>query len=159
MTIMNPVEKVRKAINDSGANDIEIITTDKTIFTVDDAATAIGVTPSEILKSLILIADKTESFLVLMCGANKVDAKKAAKSIGHNRARMMPPDEVYSRYGYHVGGVPPVGYDENLRAVIDEDIFAHKIVWAAAGTDHAFFPVEPERLLEIAGGIRADIKK
>ncbi|MBR0152040.1 MAG: YbaK/EbsC family protein [Synergistaceae bacterium] len=156
---MTPTEKVRKALDIADASDIEIITTDKTIFTVDDAANAIGVTPSEILKSLILIADKTEPFLVLMCGANKVDAKLAAKSIGHNRARMMPPEEVYSRYGYHVGGVPPVGYDENLRAVIDEDIFAHKIVWAAAGTDHAFFPVEPGRLLEITGGVMASVKK
>lgn len=46
-----------------------------------------------------------------------------------------------------------------MKAVVDEDIFLHKIVWAAAGTDHAFFPVEPERLLEIAGGIRAGVKK
>ena len=51
-----------------------------------------------------------------------------------------------------------LGFDY-FKQFIDEDIFAHKIVWAAAGTDHAFFPVEPERLLEIAGGIRADIKK
>ena len=156
---MNPVERVRKALDSAGASDIEIITTDKTIFTVDDAANAIGVTPAEILKSLILVADKTEPFIALMCGANKIDAKSAAKVIGHNRARMMPPEEVYSRYGYHVGGVPPVGYDDDLSVVVDGDLFTHKIVWAAAGTDHAFFPVEPERLLAITHGTRANIRK
>ena len=156
---MNPSEKVRKALDNAGASDIEIIFTDKTIFTVDDAAKAIGVTPAEILKSLILVADKVTPFLVLMCGANKVDAKRAAKSIGHNRARMMPPEEVYERYGYHVGGVPPLGYDEDLRVIIDGDLFAHKTVWAAAGTDHEFFPIEPERLMELTHGIRADVKK
>ena len=156
---MNPVERVRKALDEAGAEDIEIITADSTIFTVDDAAKAIGVTPGEILKSLILVADKTEPFLALMCGANKVDAKSAAKIIGHNRARMMPPEEVYSRYGYHVGGVPPLGYDEDLKVVVDADLFTHKTVWAAAGTDHAFFPVEPERLLALTHGIRADLKK
>ena len=156
---MNPVERVRKALDSAGANDIEITTADATIFTVDDAAKAIGVTQSEILKSLILVADNAAPFLVLMCGANKVDAKSAAKVIGHNRARMMPPEEVYSRYGYHVGGVPPVGYDDDLRVVLDEDLFAHKTVWAAAGTDHEFFPVEPERLMMITHGLRAEIKK
>ena len=156
---MNPVERVRKALDSAGANDIEIITADATIFTVDDAAKAIGVTQSEILKSLILVADKAAPFLVLMCGANKVDAKSAAKVIGHNRARMMPPEEVYERYGYHVGGVPPVGYDDDMKAVIDEDIFTHKIVWAAAGNDHAFFPVEPERLLAMTHGTREKIRK
>ena len=156
---MNPVERVRKALDGAGANDIEIITADATIFTVDDAAKAIGVTQAEILKSLILVADKETPFLVLMCGANKVDAKKAAKIIGHNRARMMPPEEVYGRYGYHVGGVPPVGYDEDLKVLLDGDLFSHKVVWAAAGTDHAFFPVEPERLMAITNGTRADIRK
>ena len=156
---MNPVERVRKALDSAGTSDIEIITADKTIFTVDDAANAIGVTPAEILKSLILVADKVTPFIALMCGANKIDAKSAAKVIGHNRARMMPPEEVYSRYGYHVGGVPPVGYDDDLRVVLDEDLFAHKTVWAAAGTDHEFFPVEPERLMMITHGLRAEIKK
>ncbi len=94
-----------------------------------------------------------------MSGSNKVDAKLSAKAIGGNRARMMPPEEVYERYGYHVGGVPPLGYDGDMPAVIDEDIFTHNVIWAAAGTDHEFFPIEPERLRELTGGIRAKVKK
>ena len=91
--------------------------------------------------------------------ANRVDSKLAAQALGGKRGRMMSPEEVFERYGFHVGGVPPVGYDENLPAVLDEDLFAHKVVWSAAGTDHAFFPVEPERLLAITHGTRAKLKK
>ena len=156
---MNPVDKVREALNESGASDIEIRTVESTIFTVDDAAKTIGVSPSEILKSLIFVIDKREPCLILMSGSNRVDSKLSAQALGCRRGRMMEPEEVYERYGFHVGGVPPVGYDENLRAVLDEDLFTHKIVWAAAGTDHAFFPVEPERLLMLTGGIKAHIKK
>ncbi len=94
-----------------------------------------------------------------MSGSNRVDSKLAAQSLGGKRGRMMPPEEVYEKYGFHVGGVPPLGYDEKLRAVLDEDLFSHKIVWSAAGTDHAFFPVEPERLLALTNGIKANIKK
>ena len=156
---MNPVEKVRKALNELGASDIEIRIVESTIFTVEDAANTIGVSPSEILKSLIFVIDKREPCLILMSGSNRVDSKLAAQSLGGKRGRMMSPDEVYERYGFHVGGVPPLGYDENLRAVLDEDLFTHKIVWSAAGTDHEFFPVEPERLLELTHGIKANIKK
>ena len=156
---MNPVEKVRNALNELGASDIEIRIVESTIFTVEDAANTIGVSPSEILKSLIFVIDKREPCLILMSGSNRVDSKLAAQSLGGKRGRMMSPDEVYERYGFHVGGVPPLGYDENLRAVLDEDLFTHKIVWSAAGTDHAFFPVEPERLLELTHGIKANIKK
>ncbi|MBQ9594938.1 MAG: YbaK/EbsC family protein [Synergistaceae bacterium] len=156
---MNPVEKVREALNNSGASDIEIKVVDSTIFTVEDAANTIGVPPCEILKSLIFIVDKKTPCLVLMSGANKVDAKKSAQALGGKRGKMMNPDEVFARYGFHVGGVPPIGYDEKLPVVLDTDLFAYKVVWSAAGTDHAFFPVEPERLLAITQGIRADIKK
>ena len=155
----NPIEKVREALNNSGASDIEIKIADDTIFTVDDAARTLGVSAGEILKSLILVVDKKLPCLVLMSGSNRVDSKLAAQALGGKRGRMMPPEEVFERYGFHVGGVPPVGYDEKLPAVLDEDLFAHKVVWSAAGTDHAFFPVEPERLLAITHGTRAKLKK
>ena len=156
---MNPIERVRNALNSSGATEIEIRIVESTIFTVDDAANTIGVNPSEILKSLIFVVDKSHACLVLMSGSNRVDSKLAAQALGGKRGRMMPPEEVYERYGFHVGGVPPIGYDENLPAVLDEDLFTHKIVWSAAGTDHAFFPVEPERLLSLTHGIKAHIRK
>ena len=156
---MTPTEKVRSALDNAGASDIEIRIVEQTIFTVDDAAKTIGVNPSEILKSLIFVIDKSEPCLVLMSGSNKVDSKLAAQSLGGKRGRMMPPEEVYERYGFHVGGVPPLGYDTKLRAVLDEDLFIHEIVWSAAGTDHAFFPVTPERLLALTGGIKARLKK
>lgn len=156
---MNPIEKVRNALNSSGASDIEIRIVESTIFTVEDAASTIGVDSSEILKSLIFVVDKSQASLVLMSGSNRVDSKLAAQALGGKRGRMMPPEEVYERYGFHVGGVPPIGYDEKLPAVLDEDLFTHKIVWSAAGTDHAFFPVEPERLLSLTHGIKARIRK
>ena len=156
---MTPIDKVQKALDKLNASDIEIKIVESTIFTVEDAANTIGVPAGEILKSLIFVLDKTRPCLVLMSGANKVDSKLAAQALGGKRGRMMPPEEVFERYGFHVGGVPPLGYDEQLQAVLDEDLFNYKTVWAAAGTDHAFFPVEPERLLTLTNGIKAKIKK
>ena len=57
---MTPTEKVRSALDNAGASDIEIRIVEQTIFTVDDAAKTIGVNPSEILKSLIFVIDKSE---------------------------------------------------------------------------------------------------
>lgn len=152
------IKKVRAALDEAGADDIEIKIIEKSIFTVDDAARAIGVQPEYILKSLIFVIDKLPC-LVLMSGANKVDAKLAAQALGKKRGHMMSPDEVFEKYGFKIGGVPPVGYSEKLPAVLDDDMFNYDTVWSAAGTDHAFFPVNPERLLEITGGVRAKIKK
>ena len=155
---LNAINKVRKFLDDNNAADIEIKVIEKSIFTVEDAARAIGVDSEYILKSLIFVFGKTPC-LVLMCGANHVDTKLAARVLGFTRGRMMPPDDVFANYGFKIGGVPPVGYDEKLPAVLDEDLFKYKVVWSAAGTDHAFFPVEPERLLKLTGGVKAKIRK
>ena len=52
-----------------------------------------------------------------------------------------------------------MGYATQPRALLDEDIFRHSVVWSAAGTDHDFFPIAPEELLRITGGVVADVKK
>ena len=157
------VAKVRAALDAAGAQDIAIRVVEGSIFTVEDAAATVGVPPEEILKSLIFLVDLPDGSrapcLVLMSGANRVDSKAAARALGGRRGRMMPPDEVYERYGFHVGGVPSVGYPERLPTVLDEDLFRYGVVWSAAGTDHAFFPVEPGRLLAMTGGVRAKIRK
>ena len=157
------VGRVRTALDEGGADDIAIRVVEGSIFTVEDAAATVGVPPEDILKSLIFLVDG-EPCLVLMCGPNRVDSKAAARALSPllqgsgRRGRMMPPEEVYQRYGFRVGGVPPVGYPTRLPTVLDEDLFARDVVWAAAGTDHAFFPIEPERLLNMTGGLRARVK-
>ena len=145
------VERVRRALDAAGAQDVEIRVVEGSIFTVEDAAATIGVPPGEILKSLVC--------LVLMSGSNRIDSKAVARAFGGRRCRMMPADDVYGSYGFRVGGVPPLGYPQPLRAVLDEDLFRYEVVWAAAGTDHAFFPVEPDRLMRLTGGSTASVKK
>lgn len=152
------IGKVRAALDAGGAKDIEIKVVEGSIFTVDDAAATIGVPPEEILKSLICLVDKAPR-VVLMSGSNRIDAKAVAHAFGGKRCRMAPPDEVYQSYGFRVGGVPPLGYPEQLPTVLDEDLFKYEIVWSAAGTHHAFFPVTPQRLMELTGGFKASIKK
>ena len=152
------VERVRRALDAAGAQDVEIRGVEGSIFTVEDAAATIGVPPGEILKSLVCLVDG-EPVLVLMSGSNRIDSKAVARAFGGRRCRMMPADDVYGSYGFRVGGVPPLGYPQPLRAVLDEDLFRYEVVWAAAGTDHAFFPVAPERLLAMTGGTRTVLRK
>ena len=152
------VSRVRAALDKSGAADIAIVRAEGTIFTVEDAAVTVGAPPEEILKSLVFLVDGNPC-LVLMSGVNKVDAKAVARALGGKKAKMAQPDDVFERFGFRVGGVPPIGYSSRLPALLDEELFRYPTVWAAAGTDHAFFPVAPERLLAMVGGTRASLKK
>ena len=153
----DPVSKVQSAL-EALHYEGHIIHSDATIFTVSDASKAIGVTEPEILKSLIFLVDGSP-WLVLMSGANKVHSGNVKRASGGRKVTMMSPDDVFEKFGFHIGGVPPVGYDEKLPCLMDEDLWNYETVWAAAGTDHAFFPVSPDTLRAFTGGRKAAVKK
>jgi prolyl-tRNA editing enzyme YbaK/EbsC (Cys-tRNA(Pro) deacylase) len=142
----------------NGCADIEIKTTEATIFTVGDAAEAVGAPAEEILKSLVFLVEG-RPMLVLMSGANRVDLRAVACEAKTKKVKMAPPDYVFKNFGFRVGGVPPTGYPVPVPAFLDDDLFLYPVVWAAAGTDHAFFPIAPERLLKLTGGLRVHLKK
>ncbi|MDO4988309.1 MAG: YbaK/EbsC family protein [Synergistes sp.] len=153
------VEKVRRALAGTGCAS-EIRVTDATIFTVADASAAVGAPECEILKSILLSAAHGKFFaLALMSGTNRVDTKKIKKLLGVSALTFAQPEVCTEWSGFRPGGVPPIGYPQQPQTFIDADIFSYSTVWAAAGTDHAFFPVTPDELMRITGGIKADIKK
>lgn len=153
-----PVTKVKDFLDSRGYSG-DIHHTEDTIFTVEDASKAVGAPPEEILKSLIFMVDGKPT-LVLMSGINKVDSKKIAiaTSKAKSRIKMASPDYVFETFGFKVGGVPPLGYQPLLPALIDEDIFSFEVVWAAAGTDHDFFPIAPAVLRDYTDGTVADLR-
>ena len=155
--LRDPVQKVREHLEEVGCS-VAIHVTDDTIFTVEDASRAVGAPPEEILKSLVLFADE-RPVLALMSGINRVDLKKIKRILNVRKVKMAPPEWVFDYSGFKIGGVPPVGYPERLPALLDEDMFSYGVVWAAAGTDHAFFPVSPDELRRITGGVSGNIKK
>lgn len=154
----DPIEKVRQFLDQAGYQGT-ILYSRETIFTVEDASKAVGAPAEAILKSIVLRADGN-FVLALMSGVNRVDLKAVRKLLsGVKKVSMAAPETVFEFSGFAVGGVPPVGYPVRLEAFLDEDLFLQDTVWAAAGTDHAFFPVSPEELLRLTGGRRATIKK
>lgn len=138
----------------------DVFHTEDTIFTVQDASRAVGAPEAEILKSILLRVNKGEYYvLALMSGVNRVDAKKIKNLLHASNVTFAAPEYCESWAGFKPGGVPPVGYPEQPKTFLDQDLFLYKTVWSAAGTEHAFFPVSPEKLMEMTGGTAADIKK
>ncbi|MDR1138231.1 MAG: YbaK/EbsC family protein [Synergistaceae bacterium] len=154
----DPVARVRAFLEASGGES-RIIHTDETIFTVEDASRTVGAPSEKILKSLLFFVDDREWALALMSGANRVNDKKVRRVLGASKVRMGSAEAIKAFSSFEPGGVPPVGYPEQPKALLDEDLFQFDTVWAAAGSDHDFFPISPEALLRITGGIKADIKK
>ena len=55
--------------------------------------------------------------------------------------------------------MPPFGPKNPLRVFIDPDLLQYDEVWAATGTWHDVFGIEPHKLVEASGGIIVDLKR
>ena len=126
--------------------------------TAVDAANAIGVDVGQIVKSLIFGVDG-EIVLAYVSGSNQLDEKKLAAAAGGLKCVRVDADVVRETTGFPIGGVPPFGHKTPLRVFIDPDLLQYDEVWAAAGTWHDVFGIEPHKLVEASGGLVTDLRR
>ena len=119
--------------------------------TAEDAARAIGCSVAQIVKSLVFMADG-EPLLALVSGANRVDMGRLAAAAGTTQARRATGDEAQAAGGYAIGGVPPFGHAQPLTVLVDRDLLAHELLWAAAGLPDTVFAISPDDLVRASGG-------
>lgn len=124
--------------------------------TAADAAAAIGCDVSQIVKSLVFIADG-EPVLALTSGRNRVDENKLAVALDVTEVRKADADEVRQATGYAIGGTPPFGHRTRLRVVCDRDLAGFDEVWAAAGTPATVFAIDPATLLRVTDAAVVDL--
>ncbi|MGW3387756.1 YbaK/EbsC family protein [Streptomyces cinereoruber] len=126
--------------------------------TAQQAADAIGCAVAEIVKSLVFAADGVP-VLVLMDGASRVDVERVREELGAEKVTRADAKVVRETTGYAIGGVPPFGHRTRTRVLADRGVLAHEVVWAAAGTPHTVFAIDPKSLVTHAGGTLVDVRE
>lgn len=117
---------------------IELIETDATTKTAQDAANTHNVPISNIVKSLLVkIGDKYVIYLVP--GDKRLDLDK----IG---GKMATAGEVKEITGYSIGGVPPFGHKDKLEIHILDGFDSNNILLAAGGKPNIIFKISLEDL-------------
>ena len=117
--------------------------------TAEQAAAAVGCELGQIVKSLVFLCDG-DAVLALTSGANRVDIKRLGELLGGTISRADA-DGVREATGYAIGGTPPFGHAQPLRAVVDPALLAFETVWAAAGTPDTVFELTPDELVRASG--------
>jgi Cys-tRNA(Pro) deacylase len=156
---MHPsAQKVVDAAQELGLS-IEVIEFEQTTRTAAEAAAAIGCEVAQIVKSLCFSVND-RPVMALVSGANQLDERKLAglRGVGRKKVKRADAEMVKAATGFSIGGVPPFGHPAPLPMYIDEDLTRFEIVWAAAGTHFAVFPLKAADLLRASGGVVADLK-
>jgi prolyl-tRNA editing enzyme YbaK/EbsC (Cys-tRNA(Pro) deacylase) len=126
--------------------------------TAEAAARAVGCRVGQIVKSLVFVSEGMP-FVALTSGANRADTARLAETLQVGEVRRARPDEAREATGFAIGGTPPFGYPRPLRVLLDRDLLGYGLLWAAAGTPQAVFPIAPDDLLRASGAEPADFKE
>lgn len=139
--------------------DLQVVEFPESTRTSQEAADAIGCELGQIAKTLIFKGKQSgKPLCVIASGKNRVDEKKVAQCVGEPIER--PDAEFVEQHtGYAIGGVSPVGFTFEHQILIDQDLMAYQIIWAAAGTHNAVFQLTPQDLVRITHGRVVDLKK
>jgi prolyl-tRNA editing enzyme YbaK/EbsC (Cys-tRNA(Pro) deacylase) len=117
--------------------EIEVQVLPESTRTAADAARACGCDPGQIVKSLVFVIDG-QATMVLCAGDRRVTALPG---------RPANADEARAATGFAIGGIPPLGHDQELPTIVDQSLARYDRVWCAAGTPHAVFETSVADLL------------
>lgn len=124
--------------------------------TAADAAAAVGCDVAAIVKSIVLDSS-VGPIVVLTSGANRVDYAKVAAALDAGDVRRADPEAARVATGFPIGGTAPFGHPGPVPMLMDETLFAHDRVWAAAGTPDTVFPIAPDALAAATGATVANV--
>lgn len=100
--------------------------------TVEHAAEAIGCLPRQIAKTMSFLVNGAP-VLVVMAGDAKTDNAKF-KAFFHEKAVMLPADQLEERVGHAAGAVCPFAIREGVSVYLDISLRRFDVVYTAGGS-------------------------
>ena len=132
-----------------------LIGLNKVVRSVKQAAEALGVPESNIIKTIIAI-DNSRTYACIIPGDRKLDLDKLSRLVGGS-PRIAKPREVLERTGYKVGGVPPIALPEDVIVIMDERVLKMEKAIGGGGDEYSLLEFTPRDLLKIRNVLVADI--
>lgn len=152
----DPLDRLRRYL-DTVRSDAEIVTPPADASTVTAAAEALGVHPSQIVKSLLFQNRRGDVVLAVASGGFRVDRRRLADLIGAGHLKLAAPATVLAVSGYAVGGMPPVGHATPLNVVVDCAVLSQSIVFGGGGRSDLLLRIRPDEIVRLTGATVASV--
>jgi len=114
------------------------------------AAEALGVPPSMVLKTLMAEVDG-KPVCVVVPSDDEVSMKKLAAAFGGKSAQMMKPDAAERLTGYKVGGISPFGQRRPVPTAVEEEALLNDDVFLNGGQRGLQVRLKPDDLVRALG--------
>ena len=120
------------------------------------AAEGLGVTPAEVLKTLMTLVDG-KPVCVLLASDREVNMKKLASAMGGKSAQMMKPADAERATGYVVGGISPFGQKKPAPVMVDAPALEQAMVFVNGGQRGLQIRLAPKDLVAALKAKTADL--
>jgi Cys-tRNA(Pro) deacylase len=126
--------------------------------TVEDAAQAVGTSPSQIVKTLLFLING-EPVVAITCGTSRIDRRTIAAhfGVGRKRVKLADAEAVLEVTGYPVGAVPPFGLRQQIQTLIDPRVLEHAEVYAGGGAIDSLLRISPTEIVRVTEAVELDL--
>lgn len=123
-----------------------------------EAATALGLPPEHVFKTLVASVDGRLTVAVVPV-ASSLDLKALAKAAGGKKAALADQREAERTTGYVAGGISPLGQKRRLPTYVDASAEALATMHVSAGRRGLEIELAPADLLRLTSGTLAPLAR
>ncbi|KQM83678.1 aminoacyl-tRNA deacylase [Agromyces sp. Leaf222] len=147
-------ERVRA---DAAARGLEIEIIDRPAArSLEEAAELLGITPADIVKSLVVKRSDGSYLFALVPGGRKISWPKLRAIVGVNKLQLPDASLALAATGYERGTITPLGSTTEWPVYIDESVVGRRVSMGAGEHGRSLF-VDADRLIEAFGATVADL--
>ena len=121
-----------------------------------EAAALLGITPSDIVKSLVVKRSDGTFLFALVPGGRSISWPKLRAVVGVNKLKLPTPDIALEATGYERGTITPLGSTTAWPVFADEEIRGRRVAMGAGEHGYSMF-VSGDELIAAFQATVADI--
>ena len=122
-------------------------------------AREIGISPSQMFKTLVLKGEKNGHVVCCISTNKEVDLKKVASQAGEKKIEMIPGKQLLATTGYIRGGCSPVGMKKKFPTFFDGSAEGFDEIYVSGGVRGITIKIKAKDLIEYVDGRVADLTK
>ncbi|MFB9310007.1 Cys-tRNA(Pro) deacylase [Agromyces hippuratus] len=123
---------------------------------LEEAAELMGITPADIVKSLVVKRSDDTFVFALVPGGRKISWPKLRAVVGVNKLQLPDASRALAATGYERGTITPLGSTTAWPVVADVSIAGRRVSMGAGEHGRSLF-VDADRLIDAFGATVADI--
>jgi Cys-tRNA(Pro)/Cys-tRNA(Cys) deacylase len=149
----------QRFLNDAASRGLEVQLVERPpAKSLEEAATILGIRPSDIVKSLVVKHKDGTFFFALVPGDRQISWPKLRNLLGVNKLSLPAADVAFDATGYERGTITPLGSTTAWPVFADQSIAGRRISLGAGQHGYSAF-VDADALTTALGAVVADISE